>query len=331
MAQAEKLTLYEIAELAGTSKSTVSRVLNGGDKVSPKVKARVMQVIAEQNYMPSIAARGLSMGRKNMIAVISGGISDGYFAGVIRGIDIESEDRNNHLLCSFGRNEESFIKLWQGVIRQGLVDGVILVAPPNALMQQPFDCELPVVLCSSRPAPNHGWDQVSTVTVDNRAGLTAMLDKMYASGARSFVHFAGPNNDYDAIERREAFKTFIATHQDCSGQITGATKSRDKGYENAVHFLKKHPHPDAMVCYNDSTAAGVLTALEENGLTGKVKISGCDSGLLADMLQLPTLKMPCEKIGREAAAMLFSLINSTDRRPQHKILTLTPQRMDKLS
>ncbi len=323
MAPKEKLTLYQIAELAGTSKSTVSRVLNGGQKVSPKVYERVKAIIRQHNFVPSIAARSLSHGRKNMIAVISGGISDGYFAGVIRGIDIEAEDRNNHLLCSFGRNEAAFTKLWDGVLNQQLVDGIILIAPPDSLSRTRLDSKLPVVICSSRPAPTNGWEKASSITVDNADGFKQILDRMYNKGLRHYVHIAGPSNDFDAGERRKAFDNFLKNNPECHGSCINAGKSRTESHKAVSEFLNNNSVPDAFVCYNDSTASGAIAALELSGYTDAVTVSGCDGEAASELLKIPTLNMPFEEIGRQAADILFSMIDNPDSGPVHKIIPLT--------
>ncbi|MDD3118611.1 MAG: LacI family DNA-binding transcriptional regulator [Victivallales bacterium] len=319
------MTLYEIAALAGTSKSTVSRVLNGGDKVSAPVRDRVAAVIEQHHFMPSIAARTLSRGRKNLIAVIAGGIGDGYFARVIRGIDIEAENRNNHLLCSFGRDDEAFLSLWQSMAQQHPVDGIVLVAPPRRVLDAGCRCRVPVVLCSARPEPGGGWERAGTVTADNVAGFMYLLAYLYRHGQRDLVHVAGPDGDYDAGARRQAFEQFVTAHPDCRGRVLVAGKSRAAGERAMTAFLQSRPVPEALVCYNDATAVGVREAIRSFGCETLPVITGCDGSAMAEILHFPTLEMPCEEIGREAAVMLFDRIAGTATEPEHRRLPMPLQ------
>lgn len=301
-----KLTFYQIAELTGTSKSTVSRVMMNDPKVAPATREKVLKVVRENNYQPSAFARGLSGGKTGLVAVLSIPIESGYFAEVIRSIDAGIADIRGHLLCSFAHSDRDYVKLWQKFSSQRFVDGIILIAPPSQI----YDCShpdspLPTVICSSRPPKNvSGWNRVDRVVIDNCEGFKKIMEQLVRQGCRNFIHVAGPGNIYDSYMRKSFFEAYIATHNDLNGRILQAGLSTTETFDAVTNFIKQGGElPDAFVCVNDSAAIGTLEALRHLGLP-QVAITGCDGEPIAKLLSITTLKMSMERLGREAAQLL---------------------------
>ena len=314
----KNLTLREIAELAGTSKSTVSRVLTNHSSVSPETRARVQKVIEERGYQPNFFARGLAGGPTGLVAVLVPEINSGFYAEVLRGMDDVASKNMAHLLTSIAHGADDLFDLWRSFCREGRADGVVVVAPPRAFFRKGIrKLELPAVLCAARPPEGaQRWQAVDSVTVDNEKGFTALLHHLVQIGCRSFIHVAGPQDVFDGQERRNAFEKFMEAHVNLSGQVIEAGFNPEDGLHAAESYLERSDVvPDAFVCFNDSTAYGVLESLRRRKLEAgrDVMVTGCDDEPAAQSLGLTSLRMPMREMGRECSRLLLERIRVRNR------------------
>jgi len=323
------LTLREIAELAGTSKSTVSRVLTNHPSVSPDTRARVQKVIEERGYQPNFFARGLAGGPTGLIAVLVPEINSGFYAEVLRGMDEVAGRNLSHLLTSIAHGADDLFNLWRSFCREGRADGVVVVAPPRSFFRKSVrKLDLPTVLCASQPpADAPVWQQADTVTVDNRKAYSALLHHLVQMGCRSFVHVSGPADVYDAVERKEAFHRFIHEHPNLSGEVIQAGLNPEDGFRAAEEYLiRSDVVPDAFVCFNDSTAYGVIESLRRRNLRPgvDVKVTGCDDEPASQSIGLTSLRMPMREMGRECSRLLLERIRlrQSDIKPRSLVFDL---------
>jgi LacI family transcriptional regulator len=306
----DTLTLRQVAKLARTSKSTVSRVLTKHPSVSPKTRARIEAVILKHGFRPNLFARGLAGGRTGLIAVLAAEMNSGFYAEVIRGIDEVAGQHDGHILTSFSHGVPDYIRLWHELATEGRVDGIILIAPPLEIMSTPIQADfVPSVLCACR-APKHrkDWVGVDSVSLDNERGMDELLRHLAEQGCRDLVHIAGPNNIFDGIERRRAFERFIKSMPGLKGDVIQAVLNREGGRTAVLEYLGgRATWPDAFVAFNDSTALGVLEALRERGVSERkpVAVTGCDDEPSSAFVGLTTLHMPMLELGRETARLLF--------------------------
>ena len=315
----KRLTLRQIAQLARTSKSTVSRVLTNHPSVSPSTRTRIEAAIQKHGYLPNLFARGLAGGKTGLIAAIASEINSGFFAEVLRGIDQVVHQNGGHVLSSFSHGTEDYIHLWRDMAEQGRADAVILIAPPVELLAEPVeDGAMPCLLCACRPArAAKGWENVSSVTVGNRQGMTEILQHLAERGCKSIVHLAGPKNVFDAQERLQGVKAFAALRPGLTVDVVQAGQTRDVGYAAVVDYLAKHKDPpDAIVAFNDATAFGALQALKEIDVAvpGRTKVTGCDDEDAASAVGLTTLHMNMVNVGQEAARLVYRALNNRDSR-----------------
>lgn len=324
------LTLRQIAKLARTSKSTVSRVLTNHPSVSPKTRQRIQSVIRKHGFKPNLFARGLAGGRTGLIAVLTSEINSGFYAEVIKGVDEVVSQHEGHVLSSFAHGIQDYVDLWDSFARGGRVDGVLLIAPPLEILSREVAVdEVPVVLCACRPPRDRaGWDTVDSVDVNNEKGIIEILRHLVDQGCTRLVHIAGPNNIYDAVERRRAFEQFMSDHPNLRGGVIEAAMTRESGRAVTLDYLKKNPQkPDAFVACNDLAALGALEALKESGIRvpDTIGVTGCDDDAPSAILGLTTLHMPMVDIGRETARLLFDRLHSRDRTlpGRHSVVEMT--------
>ena len=126
---AENLTLEDIGRLAGVSRSTVSRVINGQSSVNPEVRARVQAVIDRTGYTPNVVARSLVSGRTGVIGLVIPSrvhslFEDPYFSRLIQGISSATNKAGNTLSLFLFENEEEEAALYPRVVASGVLDGL---------------------------------------------------------------------------------------------------------------------------------------------------------------------------------------------------------------
>ncbi len=147
MTEPSKLTILDVARLAGVSRSTVSRVMNGKEDVRTEVRARVLQVIDETGFRPSATARSLVSRRTGVLGLVipwhvSQLLEDPYFVRLIRGVSRASNAAGTTLSLFLFETEEEEAELYRRVVAPRLVDGLMLVA-----------------LTQGRPTPRRGCQQ----------------------------------------------------------------------------------------------------------------------------------------------------------------------------
>jgi len=329
-AKRKTITLRQIAELAGTSKSTVSRVLTKHPSVSPEIRARVEEIIAQRGFQPNIFARGLAGGPTGLITVIAPEINSGFYAEVMRGIDEVAGENEGHILSCIGHGVSDYKNILKTFASGSRSDGIVLLAPPIEIVGHSAGrIDVPIVLCACRSVSTvKGWDKTDSITVNNRSAIVALLDHLWAEGIRRIVHVAGPQNVYDAVERRTAFEDYFKMRGDQGhGEVISGGFTREAGLEATRNYLKNtREMPEAFVAFNDSTAYGVLEALRERALIpGRdIAVTGFDDEPPSAVLGLTSVQMPMREMGRRAAALLFDRINAGDKHIQarHELLQL---------
>jgi len=310
--QTKRLNLVEIARLAGTSKSTVSRVLCEQPRVSPETRARVKEIIKKYNYEPSIFARGMAGAKTGLIAVLARWMESGFFADVIRGIDDAAKNRGGYLLCSFAEEYDEYVRLWRTLASRGQADGVIMIAPSMDLFKEPFNPhEKPVVLCASNVPEDaaEGWDLVPSVTTDNVRAMHDLVMMLADNGYKDMVHIAGLEDNFDAQQRKKGFLAAVVSRPGIQGCLFDGACTSEQGYGLMMDYLDVHPNlPDVFVCFNDSVAFGVLRALRERGkrVPEDVGVTGWDDVVAANDMALTTVHMPVTELGRSAAQLLYN-------------------------
>ena len=199
-----KLTLEKIAQLAGVSRSTVSRVVNGHPSVKPEVRRRVQQVIDETGYHPDPAARSLAGQRSGIIGLVIPRafqflFTDPYYPRLMQGI-AQACNTHNYILSLFlFHTEEEEKKLTPKLLRQQFVDGVILSALPtdDPLIPQLIQNEVPTVMIG-RPAEAL---PVSYIDVSNIDGAFEAVSYLLELGANRIATINGPQNTMVGLDR----------------------------------------------------------------------------------------------------------------------------------
>jgi len=333
-------TIYDVARAAGVSIASVSRVLNGQRNPRQETRERVLAAVAELGFAPDGAARALSARLKEVVGVIVrrpwlADMDEDLFADeaeslqypdlINRGIEAAAQRRGFDLLIrSVGITEHDAGDRTLALARKS--DGLILhdrVLDPDQMDR--LSRQLPIVTLAGFATPT-----TANVHGDNKAGMRALARHLLRDhGFRSLGYLGGYADSPDSIERREVLETEAAA--------AGATVEYGpewQGYYFAsggaqvIDQLLSAGHrlPRAIVCANDQTAFGVMSALRKHGLSvpGQVAVTGFDDIPLARHLRtsLTTVRQPIKQMGTTAFDVLYSMLNR-ERLPARDIVLPT--------
>lgn len=313
----DRVTLADVARLAGLSKTAASMVLNGreGTRLSADAHQRVFAAAAALGYRPNVAARSLRTRKTATIAFISDIVATTRFAGgLIRGAMDAARERDHVLIITETQGDAAFEQYAIEAVLDRQVDGVIYAAmATRQLTVPPAILTGPVVLLnatSRTPLP-------TVLPDDERAGravAAALLDKGHrdriALIGRNRLKERDPEISLAARARlagvREALSTAGLT---LYAEVSCAEWLPDHGHTAMRALLRKRTRPSAVVCMNDRLAFGAYQALADAGLTvpDDISVVSFDDDPLAAWLRpgLTTAALPHEQMGRRAVELLL--------------------------
>lgn len=325
------MNLEEIARLAGVSRSTVSRVVNGDRRVSDGVRARVQEVIQTHNYHPNAAARSLASRRMRIIGLlvtkaVGDLFVDPFYPILIQGTAkaCNAVDHNLTLLIDSSDDGSAVGQVYQRVLRGRHVDGVIIACHvvDDPIIDRLRADRFPFVLVG-----RHAGDDINYIDVDNRAAAREAVAHLLSHGYRRIAAVCGPNNLIASIDR---YAGYVNAMQEAGipPDPTLAIFSdftRQGGYWAAKDLISRpEGPPEAIFAASDTMAAGILRALTDAGLRVPADIAVMGFDNLAESAithpPLSTVEQPIIEYGREAVRVLLERIEDQDQAPEQIFL-----------
>jgi DNA-binding LacI/PurR family transcriptional regulator len=322
-------TLDEVARVAGVSRATVSRVVNGSPKVSADVRRTVEKAIDRLGYVPNRAARSLVTRRSDSIALVitepaSRLFNDPFFPRLVRGVSAALSVRDLQLVLLMPDDEVDERRTVR-YLTAGHVDGVILVSlhGDDPLPGQLANRRIPAVVMGRPP---RGVD-IDYVDADNRDGARRAASHLVASGRKTVATITGPLDMVAGIDRlagyRDALTDAGVAIDDslvASGDFTHA------GGEAAMErLLRERPDLDAVFAASDLMAIAALGVLQAAGrrVPQDVAVVGYDDSPAAVTTRPPlsSVRQPIEEMGREMVHLLAGSIERSGRVPRHIVLS----------
>jgi LacI family transcriptional regulator len=315
-----------VAARAGVSKTTVSRVLNDRADVDGGTAARVRLVIAELGYVPSSGAVGLARGRTRTVAMLVPSLTWPWMGDVLQGaVDAVEAESYGLLLFTCNRGEESMRQFATQVSAKAF-DGLLVIEPEGTLdyIAGLHAKGLPVVMIDDR-----GHQPLfPTVATTNRAGAESAAQHLLTIGRRRPAVVRGPLFGCTE-ERLEGFEQTYAS----AGLPIGADRvvdgdfTFDGGRLAIKRLLDAGVEFDAVFAHNDLSAAGVIQALRDAGVSipADVAVVGFDDIPLAAHTEptLTTVRQPLREMGGAAARMLLSYFDGTPIAATRQIIPTT--------
>ena len=313
----DKLTIKDVARVAGVSTQTVSRVLNNRLDVSAETRARVQRVIANLGYSPNVFARNLSRGRSNTLGIIGFGLVYYGSSSVLTGIENKANELGFSLTLSLiDRLDPMQVERILYDLLSRRVEGIIWAVPAivddfDWLAEKFSKIQTPVVYINKGPTD---LDFVSAL--DNRTGGKLATEYLMKQGYKRIGIITGPREWWEAQERLESWREMVtaAEYLDIDNLIVEGDWSPASGDVGLHTLLDQDPEVDAVFVSNDQMALGALQAARRLGLSipEDLGIVGFDDIPEAAYFypSLTTIRQDAKEIGATAVDRVSTLIRT---------------------
>jgi DNA-binding LacI/PurR family transcriptional regulator len=317
MSKKDQITILKVAEIAGVSKQTVSRVMNDHPDVADVTRQHVKKVIDELGYHPSAVARSLTKQRTHTIAVVTAGLNLVGPSSVLNGITLKAEELGYVLLIKnlAGYRVDDYQNMFR-FLNEMRVEGVAWACPDIEHYRQEVIEKLsrlptPVVFQGSAPLENALF-----VIVDNHDGGCQATQHLIDQGFRNIAHISGPLAFADAEERKSGWSDTLqkAGLSPSPSHCAEGDWSAASGAKAAIELLKSYPEMDAIFVANDQMAIGALHAIQERGLQvpDDIALIGYDN--IAESAfsspALSTIAQDFELMGAKTIELLVDVIDT---------------------
>jgi len=311
-------TIYSVAQLAGVSIATVSRVLQGTRATSPQTRANVLAAVEKLDYVPLQAARSLAVHRHEAHGIVVPDLIGPYYSELLMGYESAAAELGQSVVIVVANPREEATRTLRLSSR---VDGIVVA---NSTISDKAAGSLarrtPVVLLARPPVA--GCDAVSA---ENFRSAMALTEHLLAHG-RSRLSFVGdPDGSPDVQQRHHGFTTAVSACDTAAvGPIVKVGFRERSGADVAAQVLGHPTPPDALVCANDELALSTMKALQYSGIRipDDIAIVGWDDVMTARYVSpgLTTVRQPLYELGRAAATRLHERIAGAPTAPEPLIL-----------
>jgi LacI family transcriptional regulator len=309
-----KVTIREIADLAGVSIATVSRVVNGRGDVSPETRDLVQRIVRERGYSANRSARGLSRGKTGLIGGTVPMVHYPYFSHMVAGVAEALYEQDMRLvLCPTYHEHEREVSLLDRLMH-GTTDGAVVVLPEES------SDELEQLL-------NHGYrfvvvdplvplnERIPAVSAAHTAGADQAMKHLLGLGHRRIGAITGPRGGKATDDRRRGYFAALAEAgiaPDPALEVEGNFEV-SSGVTAAARLLDLASPPTAIFCFNDNMAIGAMRVARERGIRVPEDLSliGFDDLDEAAIVHpaLTTIRQPLAEMGRLAVSLLMRLLD----------------------
>lgn len=322
------ITIKEIAKMADTSVSTVSRVLNNSPSVSKEKRERIKKVIANNNFQPNMLARGMVSNKTQTLAVVVSDINNPYFTDLISQIEVISR-KNNYTLLLINTmtasknapevNVQLEIEAFKNISERH-VDGVLLLGGEidrdlvdktylNSLNE--LNEQIPIVIIGQKVKG------CKALFVERDQFLSAELitQHLLALGHRRIAFIGGEPGIKVTTQRLTAFKKIMNIYSQIDDKLIILNDYYSQsGYDGMNHLFDSiEALPDAVVAINDRVAWGIFRSLQDHNLKSPddIAVGSCDSFPNGEFMvpRITTVNQHNEFLGKIALHYLFQLMN----------------------
>lgn len=314
----KKVTSIEVAQRAGVSQSTVSRVFGaGGANVSSEVRGRVLQASLELGYQPNAIARMMSTRQTNIIGILMATITSPFYPYVLEKFLKELQAIGRQVLL-FTASEDQSIDDLLPLALQYQVDALIITSATlsSAMAAATRQSGTPVILFNRSVNDAN----VSAVCADNTAGGRLAADVLLDSGHRRLGFVAGIQNTSTSQDRERGFAARLAERGVSHWARQQGNYTYESGYAAAQALLDAPNPPDALFCANDIMAIGALDGLRARGVRvpDDVSVIGFDDIPMAawGAYQLTTISQEVDRMIQQTIALMMEKIAAPDA-PSH--------------
>lgn len=320
-------TIKDVARHSGVSLTTVSRVVNGSSKVSPKTVAKVNQAIKELGYFPNNAARSLVKKQTDSIAVLLRNIHDAYHSDLLHGIeDASAKLGRNVIFCSPGKEEKARDRYIE-YLTNGISDAIILYGSlftDKTMIDHLYHVNFPFLLIEN----NFQTLPVNQFLIDNFGGAKDAVEYLIRHNHKRIAHVMGNPNKKVVLERFSGYTETMQANglliRDSYIQNTQSDSSLPLKQLQEMMSRPEQECPTAFFCSNDKIAMQVVTILESLGYSVPKDISviGFDNlknyGVSYRGPRITSIQQPLYEIGYDSIISIDEILTGTITAPISK-------------
>jgi len=308
-----RATIREIADLAGVSIATVSRVLNDRADVSEETRGLVQRIVHEQRYTSNRTARALSNGHTGLVGVLVPLVNPAYFSSILAGAAEALYERDMRLVLAPTLHQHEREVSLAARLLHGSTDGALLVLPEESAeeLDRLAGEGLHFVVVDPRKALD---ERTPSVAAANTSGADLAMRHLLGLGHRRIAAITGPVGWVATDERLRGYRGALAAEgvlPDPALEIAGDWEI-EGGIAAATRLLDLPEPPTAIFAFNDNMAIGAIQAARARGLRlpEELSIVGFDDVGPATIVQpsLTTVRQPLAEMGRMAVSMLVRLL-----------------------
>lgn len=316
-------SIKDVAESAGVSTATVSRVLSDKPHVRPEIRERVMAAVDALSYRPNRVARSLRVQKTNIIGLIVSDIRNPFFTSVSRAVeDVAYENGLNLFLCNADENPQKEA-MYLELMHDENVAGVILSPTRQTAdnFKQAVKLGVPLVVIDRRVR----GAEVDSVLIDNEASAARLVDHLIADGHRRIGALFGVGST-TGRERREGYLKSLKSHglKPEPTLFSYINAREEEGYQATRKLLSLPDRPDAIFTSNAQLSAGAFKALRESNLIipDEIAFASFDETTWTSLVRpgITVIEQPTYEIGQLATDLLLERIENPARPTREIIL-----------
>ncbi len=317
-------TIRQVAEMAGVSVATVSRVLSGSEPVSSDLIERVNKAAHTLDYQPNRIARNFRTQKTRIVALVISDIENPFFTSVVRGVERTLRTSGYSLLLANSDENENIE--WEHLqnLRAEAVAGIILAPTASDLKRYQKFLDTDRILVAIDRVP--GSLKVDRVTVNNQDGALLAVKHLVDQGHQKIGFIAGLPKISTAYERQAGFELAMKSYglPIYPEWIQPGNFRRDTGFQGMMNILQMKDRPTAVISANNLMTLGALQAIYECNLKipSDIAVVGFDDMAWASSLNPPltVVAQPTLELGTLAAQLLLDRIKDENRPFRHIML-----------
>jgi LacI family transcriptional regulator len=291
-----RVGIADVAEKAGVSHATVSRVMNGNAAVDPGIAARVRAAATELKYQPNPVGRSLALGKTDTIGIVVPDLANPTFQAILRGLSIAAAQDGYRVLIADSSEVTSEEAILAGEARRRC-DGVVLCAPrmSDAELEELAPTLHPLVLINRTTVATN----TPSLSVDYGQGIQELAQHLVTLGHRRLAFLSGPEHSASNRQRLVGLEQFRKEHPEIELQMLHGGSNFDSGHESTEAIIASGA--TGILAFNDLVAMGLLSGLHERGVRvpQDISVTGFDDIPFAKYTTPPltTAAVPINELG----------------------------------
>lgn len=318
------ITIKDIANLAGVSKTTVSKIINNKDQsISEATRQKVLNLMKEYNYVPNKLAQSLVTKKTKTIGLIIPDIRNPFFTEIARGAEDKASKEGYNLIFCNTDDKVSKEEIYLDMLVEKMIDGIVFAPSSKSSSEDKKykNIKVPIVLVDK----DINIENVKgTVKVDNLQGTYEATKHLIKNGHKNILYLSGPLENNISIDRLNGYKKALEEDGIIYRQnyILEGYYSTKWGQE-IINEIDMGVNYSAICCANDLIAIGAIRSLKENNkrVPEDISVTGFDDINIANIIDPPltTVKQPAYEIGYKSAQLLIDVLENRCDNIKHKI------------